>query len=463
MAKDNILLIKMFAGGFNVDNIGHEIINYYLPDEGDEYHIFVPPYGNVDKRRKIKSAIMLEKTDISYILKAVAILKNLGKEDENDDFSNVHYGAKSLKDIVFSDEPKYKEMDETFHRSTFKCNEGDYVNIRNLNIYVVPAKKDDNCPFDEASRKSLIEKFKSKHKKENPRLIEFEEKKPWHNIGYLSEDDKDFLTIIDLIEKETASIRTNHQRVINNVIDGKDYNQDNLLRYIDKEYDENAVTSFMNSILNDSHELLKDFVEYLISDNNGKKESKGIISLKKQKLALTDEQIEVNKYVRKKDFDKNDKKYSDFSDEGKQQIDKKEQYQRGIMDLFIEDDNNVVAIENKIKSDLNGKYKLDDVEETQLNKYDDYLKRIANGKERYVIVISPDYNSEFVIEKELSAHFKQFTYSQLYEFFVGHTKTNENVNLWENKYALFLNVLKKHSMSLEEETHIRFKYTITRK
>ena len=74
--NNNILLLKMFAGGFNVENIGHEIINYYLPDNSDEYHIFVPPYGRVKTDTKIGPILMLEKTSISYILKVVAIIKN---------------------------------------------------------------------------------------------------------------------------------------------------------------------------------------------------------------------------------------------------------------------------------------------------------------------------------------------------------------------------------------------------
>lgn len=56
-----ILLVKMFAGGFNVENIGHEIIDYYLPDNSDEYHIFVPPFGNLNKQKKIGPILLLEK------------------------------------------------------------------------------------------------------------------------------------------------------------------------------------------------------------------------------------------------------------------------------------------------------------------------------------------------------------------------------------------------------------------
>ena len=45
----NILLSKLFAGTFNDDNIGHEVINLYRQDnEQDLYHyLYIAPYGSV--------------------------------------------------------------------------------------------------------------------------------------------------------------------------------------------------------------------------------------------------------------------------------------------------------------------------------------------------------------------------------------------------------------------------------
>ena len=46
MSKDVILINKMCTGSFTISNIGHEIINYFKDDNGDNY-IYTSLWWNV--------------------------------------------------------------------------------------------------------------------------------------------------------------------------------------------------------------------------------------------------------------------------------------------------------------------------------------------------------------------------------------------------------------------------------
>lgn len=462
--KNNILLLKMFAGGFNVENIGHEIINYYLPDSSDEYHIFVPPYGKVKADTNIGPILMLEKTNISYVLKVVAVVK--AHDQDNTDFHLVKYDGKALDEIIFSDGELEDGVDD-FALSTFKCHKSSYYRTRELEIYLIPASKSKG-PFSTENRKALISRFKS----ENPQatLIELSDKKPWHNISYVEETSSDYDQIIkQIVVKAKDNQKHDFASSSLNLLE---YDQDNLLKYIDKEYDENAITSFLLSLLKEKPELAKEFIEFI---TNNYDKNPIIKKLCKQKLALTEGQIWINRYLSAskrgcKSKDDHKKKLDKLEKQGKLSPSEKkmmndpnaEPLERGIIDLFIETNNSVIVIENKIKSDLNGKNVDEDGEEvTQLSKYDKYLSAICSNRKCFLLVIAPDYNSEFRIESGLKTNPSIIKYSDLYDFFKERLSDELAVGgVWENKYRLFLNTLKKHSISLEDEMLIRFKNAI---
>ena len=55
MARDVIVLNRMFSGSYLEDNIGHEIINLYQSDNGENY-IYLSPDGNFDAKYKDRIA-----------------------------------------------------------------------------------------------------------------------------------------------------------------------------------------------------------------------------------------------------------------------------------------------------------------------------------------------------------------------------------------------------------------------
>ena len=448
----------MFAGGFNVDNVGHEIINYFLPDDGDYYHIFVPPYGNIGKDKKISNVVLLEKTNYSYILRVVAILENC--EKDNDDLDKVKYNNKPLSQIKFSVEENKNEIID-FKRSTFKCHKDSYLKTRDLNLFVIPQAKEKG-PFDCQKREEIINIFKEENKQNKP--VEIKEKKPWHNISYISNDE--FNSLFNKAKTESQKT-TRHERVSNGIATSHIYQEDNLLKYIDKEYDENAITSFFYSLFKEKPDLALSFVKEITGDNSELLEIKEI---KKQHPALTEKQKVISNYLKSKNKESNTalgykKQIDDWIDANELSADEKEHwksqtpYKRGIIDLFIETNKHVIAIENKIKSDLNGKETdADGSTTTQLSIYNDYLEVIKNKKESRLFLFAPDYNCDFDIDKKLIV--KKFKYSELLKIFKSKFSESGSSDIWNSKMCLFLNVLDKHSMSLEEEMLTRFQSAI---
>lgn len=66
MAQDTILINNIYAGDYTNENIGHEIINSYKPDNGEDYYVYVSPHGHV-----------IEKWDDR--IKTILFTRNAGK------------------------------------------------------------------------------------------------------------------------------------------------------------------------------------------------------------------------------------------------------------------------------------------------------------------------------------------------------------------------------------------------
>ena len=58
MARNVIVLDRMFSGSYLEDNIGHEIINLYQSDNGENY-IYLSPDGNFDAKYKDRIAYVI--------------------------------------------------------------------------------------------------------------------------------------------------------------------------------------------------------------------------------------------------------------------------------------------------------------------------------------------------------------------------------------------------------------------
>ena len=98
------------------------------------------------------------------------------------------------------------------------------------------------------------------------------------------------------------------------------------------------------------------------------------------------------------------------------------------IDMFIEGENNVIVIENKIDSGING---------NQLTKYKNYINKNYPNKKAYFYILEPSYSS--ITEHEKNTHggkdYKILYYDDLYNIFY---KTQYTPNGKHSEYGDFL-------------------------
>ncbi|HTN68659.1 MAG TPA: PD-(D/E)XK nuclease family protein [Dysgonamonadaceae bacterium] len=136
------------------------------------------------------------------------------------------------------------------------------------------------------------------------------------------------------------------------------------------------------------------------------------------------------------------------------------------IDLLVSDINNVVVIENKIKSSINGIDDRHDIYsdkvQSQLKKYfqfvtsdDDYCSKTAS-----CFIFSPNYNRIELSKFSCGEKYTVVYYREIYNFFIEHRKLFDDVPYFND----FINAMHKHTKDydneLEEEMQRRFQNTI---
>lgn len=444
-SKNEILLIKMFSGGFNKNNLGHEIINYFLPDAGEEYHIFVPPLGQADGKHNIEYILLLEQSNVSYVSKVVAVIKNPEIDNSNPD--SICYNGVRLSKIPFCSSNSRDDNlnDEIARFSNFKCSKENYFSIRDKGIYLLPAHDEGKSKFNETKWKEISKMFT------DDSLIKLKKEKKDRGRRYVS--DKDDCEEIKSKVEALCSGESEHIRAsdyLKNVKSENRYESDNPFNWTNNEYDENSITSLLGTVLKYDKHLTERFVSFLTNDlsrrasrfrrlwerfvsflaNDPSPKSCQHPIVETQRLALTEAQKTANR-----------------SDGTK--------FTKGIIDLYLETDSYGIVIENKIKSDINGKrLDQDGTERTQLNVYDDYLVNHCKNKGKKLILLVPNYHCDYSIDKNcFHSDFRLVKYSEIRDFFTKYSKEKHKIN---ESFKLLLNILKKHSYTLNEEMLYRF-------
>lgn len=119
------------------------------------------------------------------------------------------------------------------------------------------------------------------------------------------------------------------------------------------------------------------------------------------------------------------------------------------IDLLVQDANNVIVIENKIKSGINGiRHDVySDAIQSQLYKYYCYASKIANGRRVSCFIFSPDYNYLDMNNHMASEFYTIIEYSVIYNYFVSHKIDYEG----DRYFSDFLNGLYKHTLKVNNE------------
>ena len=120
------------------------------------------------------------------------------------------------------------------------------------------------------------------------------------------------------------------------------------------------------------------------------------------------------------------------------------------IDLWIESDDDIVVIENKIKSGING---ITTSDYSQLNKYYEFAEKEAKqcGKKTHYYIFAPDYASfdlsQFKLKDiNMENIYKVIHYSDIYNFFIKETATY----IADRAFPDFVRGLKRHTLTMPE-------------
>ena len=294
-----ILLNIMYTGTYLENenaNIGHEIINLFKADNGNNY-IYVLPYGSMSKKHndKIKTILLVRRcnskiieilakaTDLEQVAYIEKIFKNNKKEhikqlqvkyiDEN----NITFGGVKPYKIYENNEGNYESIYITFKANTLR-------KVSNP-IYITTDKNNSDCHFMEG-----VKHFPSQSLK-----------------IYIQEETKAFEVLENIINNKTLWEYKNTtpkvQDIIDKIKDDTD-NKYNFINIIKKENDELVFSNLFKYIFDSNPNTFSEFVRQVL-------------------------EIE------------------DFSN------DFRVLREEANIDLLILDKNNAIVIENKIKSSIN--------------------------------------------------------------------------------------------------------------
>lgn len=104
--QKTIIIERMFAGSYLADNIGHEIINIYKTDEGENY-IYISPWGVINYKYSDVEYVLLVRLVNQHCFE---ILGYAGALELLLDENNLKNPKNKQKDIGILDDDRQKEL-----------------------------------------------------------------------------------------------------------------------------------------------------------------------------------------------------------------------------------------------------------------------------------------------------------------------------------------------------------------
>ena len=353
------LFVKMFAGRYNNRSIGHEVINLYQHDNynKDDYsYLYIPPYGSYGRQdssfiestdyKEINTIFFFEQ-ERGYISRLVAIARNVEIIKSSEELVNlpktIKFSNVPIKDINFT-LSEDDDSNQNIFGVTYKVKKSNYYDAREKNLLFYPQNK------QKEATETLNDKYPYSY---------FQTKlaNSWHI--YTNKSTPDF----DKWWKENEEkicISDNIMIPENLNYDFKNYyNPENFLYFIDKEDDENIVTNMFFYFLNKYDSFRNSFTKFLLKSINKEISLNNCqIIVKKQKVAITEEQKRKNQFLRSKNSENKQAIIDDLVQNysvPEEWFDKEnEVFKPGYIDLYLEGDSFRIVVENKIKSGLNG-------------------------------------------------------------------------------------------------------------
>lgn len=379
-----ILLNRMYVGEWLIKNIGHEVINLFKADN-DKNYIYVTKSGTLDKKHKEIETVLLVQGVSANTVEIIA------KAEVVESIWNM------------PDEERIKKQNEIKYGG---------VSLNEILPDIKVTFEVKNVLYPEKKTYITIDK-KFKPANANEEIIELPNSQnaikrlsgqslrlffPEPENGDKSEAYKILDNLINDKDKWETENRTQKISVQEYQEKSKnlEVNDFNFLKLIKKENDELSYSNMFQYFLSKDKELFKKFMSEIL-----KVETQGDYSI--------DREVEN-------------------------------------IDLLIKDENNIIVIENKIKSGINGiRHDIySDKIQSQLAEYYKYAVEKAKDKEVKCFIFSPDYNQLDLQGYDKSENYTIINYSKLFEFFY-------NNKIDDKYYNDFLSALKIHTFKSNYE------------
>ena len=398
--RKGIVLNRMYVGDYLSDNIGHEVINLFKADNGKHY-VYLNSRGNLAKEHKGKIGYMLfvkyhTKGEVEVIGKAVGLeeadgvtcsfSRKLGEKDIHLSGVQNEYITKKEGGIFYS-KASILEIFEGAGQQNI------YITYKAEAVYRIKKGKKIIIHFGEGVEE----------KKDVITLESYQQAKAsLKQYIYPSANNEDYTKLLEIINNDDyweKEVVCNVADEIKNIGSKLNVNRENSLFDICRiQNDENrfsdALKYFMGQRKPKYEELWKEFF-YSVKTIEGKP------------LNIDIDFSTLCEVVREKSAQIEDVGWKHSNNPG-----------GGRIDLYIRSNNNIIVIENKIKSDVNT-VSTDTKEKNQLDRYVNYISWLISKTDvsitPHFVILTPDYNIP-KLSDEMREKYKIVTYGGLYDF-----------------------------------------------
>lgn len=376
-----IILNRMYAGAYLDENMGHEIINLFKDDYESNY-IYINKDGRINKEYNDSvRAVLLVKNVEKGVVEVVAKAEKL---------QQIYYKKKSSEEEIKYQNEYVKEHQVTYGNVLLsdifpKSSTEILITFKTDNLRTV---KKPLFLIDDESKLCNYENhyfLQEKHCSGQSLKIYYTE----------NETPEDYEVLKNILNNPTIWNEENTEKIDLDEIYAYD-SHESFLSVIKKEDDELIISNLFEYIFNKKQDVFKDFV--------------------KEILGIHDFKTNYRIFREKKDN----------------------------IDLLIENEDSIIVIENKIKSDINGKKsKSSGKIESQLSKYFEYVQENYSDKKLYFYIFVPNYKQLNLNSYKYGNEYKIINYSQIYNFYFKNAGRMLNIEYFKD----FLNGIYIHTMT----------------
>lgn len=428
--KEGVIINRMYVGDYLSQNLGHEVINLFQDDKGRHY-LYLNQSGSLSAEHKYHDTMILVRYEGNNLFEVVGMAKGLQPADgitekrsrdlkieqENISQLQMNYIEQKQEGISYDGVSILDIFGEAGQQNVFITFRADEVRIPkdDLRIFI-----EYNSEAEDREKDGEIFVVMKNHNLPKTSLKSYIT--PYVKNGNKEMYSPDCRKLIERItnnpslwaDKTDWKVNSANRRGVKPV---------SLFDICEIQNDENRLTNAMAYFMRQPE--YRDLWRGFFKD--------------KMRVTLN----ENYKVERERDISHVSVKVEEQK-EGEEPKLRKEKLS-GRIDLFIQDDDSIIVIENKIKSDINTNQN-DKSGRSQLDRYKDYVEAIdsENKKSHRYFILSPNYNKPHLSEN-MERIYERFTYRDIYEYL----NRKENAPLVESdpNFKAFRDVIHRHTLS----------------